>query len=62
MTRHHSAVPADQRIVTKSDRPHRTRVGGTVTPVCPASQRMLRIRYAGEVDIAGLLQLGRPSG
>ena len=59
MTRHHGAVPADRRIVTKSDRPRPTRIGGTVTPVRPASQCMLRIRCAGEVDIAGLLQLGR---
>ena len=59
MTRHHGAVPADRRIVTKTDRPRPTRVGGTVTPAGPTSQRMLRIRCTGEVDISGLSQFGR---
>ena len=59
MTRYHGAVPADRRIVTKTDRPRPTRVGGTVTPVGPAGQCMLRIRCAGEVDISGLSQFGR---
>src|SRR5262245_47152385 len=47
MTRHHGAVPADRRVVTKTDRPRPTRLGGTITPVRPARQSMLRIGCAG---------------
>jgi hypothetical protein len=59
MTRHHRAVAAGQRIVTKSDRPHPTRVGRALTPVLPAGQCALRIHRAVKIDIAGLRQLVR---